>query len=82
MNIKIIYHYRMDYKSLSKKFGNRLKYYRLMQGYTQEKLAEKLGVDSHYVSDIECGTRNITFKTLWKLMTALEVEPSKLFTFD
>ena len=82
MNIRIIYHYRMDYKSLSKKFGNRLKYYRLMQGYTQEKLAEKLGVDSHYVSDIECGTRNITFKTLWKLMTALEVEPSKLFTFD
>ena len=72
----------MDYKSLSKRFGNRLKYYRLMQGYTQEKLAEKLGVDSHYVSDIECGTRNITFKTLWKLMTALEVEPSKLFTFD
>lgn len=72
----------MDYKSLSKKFGNRLKYYRLMQGYTQEKLAEKLGVDSHYVSDIECGTRNITFKTLWKLMTALEVEPSKLFAFD
>ncbi len=82
MNTRIIYHYRMDYKSLSKKFGNRLKYYRLMQGYTQEKLAEKLGVDSHYVSDIECGTRNITFKTLWKLMTALEVEPSKLFTFD
>ena len=72
----------MDYKSLSKKFGNRLKYYRLMQGYTQEKLAEKLGVDSHYVSDIECGTRNITVKTLWKLMTALEVETSKLFTFD
>ena len=47
-----------------------------------EKLAEKLGVDSHYISDIECGTRNITFKTLYKIMTAIEVEPNKLFTFD
>lgn len=54
----------MEYKDLCVNFGNKLKYYRLMQGYTQEKFAEKLGVDSHYISDIECGTRNITFKTL------------------
>lgn len=72
----------MEYKDLCAKFGNKLKYYRLMHGYTQEKLAEKLGVDSHYISDIECGTRNITFKTLYKIMTAIEVEPNKLFTFD
>lgn len=72
----------MEYKDLCVNFGNKLKYYRLMQGYTQERFAEKLGVDSHYISDIECGTRNITFKTLYKLMSALDVPPYKLFTFD
>lgn len=72
----------MDDLTLRKNFGNKLKYYRLMRGYTQEKLAEKLGIDAHYISDVECGLRNITFKTLSKLTTALEIEPFKLFVFD
>lgn len=72
----------MNYIELRKNFGNKLKYYRLKNGYTQERLAEKLGVDAHYISDIECGSRNITFRTLAKLIEALEVEPYKLFSFD
>lgn len=71
----------MEYNELCQKFGNKLKYYRLMRGYTQEKLAEKLGIDAHYISDIECGSRNITFKTLHRLISALDVELNKLFTF-
>ena len=62
--------------------GNRLFELRKKQGITQEKLAEKLGIDAHYISDVECGLRNITFKTLSKLTTALEIEPFKLFVFD
>lgn len=72
----------MEYNELCVKFGNKLKYYRLMRGYTQEKLAEKLGIDAHYISDIECGLRNITFKTLHRLVSALDVEPYKFFNFD
>ncbi len=72
----------MNYYDLCKNFGNKLKYYRLMRGYTQEILAEKLGVDAHYISDIECGTRNITFKTLFRITSALDIEPYKLFKFD
>lgn len=72
----------MEYNELCVKFGNKLKYYRLMRGYTQEKLAEKLGIDAHYISDIECGLRNITFKTLYRLVSALDVEPYKFFNFD
>ena len=68
----------INYKTL----GDRIKTKRISQGITQEKFAEKLGVDSHYISDIECGTRNITFKTLYKLMSTLDVPPYKLFTFD
>lgn len=72
----------MEYNELCVKFGNKLKYYRLIRGYTQEKLAEKLGIDAHYISDIECGLRNITFKTLHRLVSALDVEPYKFFNFD
>ena len=72
----------MEYNELCVKFGNKLKYYRLMRGYTQEKLAEKLGIDAHYISDIECSLRNISFKTLHRLVSALDVEPYKFFNFD
>ncbi len=82
MFILIIYYKRMDYNKLSKNFGIKLKYYRLQRGYTQEKLAEKLGIDAHYISDIECGSRNITFKTLARLTEALEIDPYKFFTYD
>lgn len=82
MFILIIYYNRMNYIELSKNFGHKLKYYRLQRGYTQEKLAEKIGVDAHYISDIECGSRNITFKTLSKLTESLEIAPYKFFTFE
>ena len=72
----------MNYIELSKNFGIKLKYYRLQRGYTQEKLAEKMGVDAHYIRDIECGSRNITFKTLSKLIETLEIAPYKFFTFE
>ena len=62
--------------------GERLRTARLNQKLTQEKLAEKLGIDAHYISDIECGLRNITFKTLHRLVSALDVEPYKFFNFD
>ena len=72
----------MTYENLCKKFGIKLKYYRLIKKITQEQLAEKLNVDSHYISDIECGRRNITFKTLYKITKALDLDIHKLFIFD
>lgn len=72
----------MDYKDFNMNFGIKLKYYRLLKKLTQEQLAEKIEVDSHYISDVERGTRNITLKTLFKLSFALDVEAYKLFYFD
>jgi len=72
----------MSYESFNNKFGTRLKYYRLLNGMTQEDLSEKLNVAAHYVSDIERGKRNITLKTLYKIAETLNVEPYKLFYFD
>ncbi|MBR1425378.1 helix-turn-helix transcriptional regulator [bacterium] len=72
----------MDYDEFCKKFGIKFKYYRLLNKFTQEQIAEKLDVDAHYISDIECGRRNITFKTLFKLASTINIDIFKLFQFD
>ncbi|HIS37507.1 TPA: helix-turn-helix transcriptional regulator [Candidatus Scatousia excrementigallinarum] len=71
----------MSYEEISSKFGVKLKYLRLLKNMTQEELAEKLSVDPHYLSDIECGRRNITLKTICKISDALHVGIEQLFIF-
>lgn len=72
----------MDYEVFCKNYGIKLKFYRQMKRYTQEELAEKLGVDAHYISDIECGRRNLTVKTVFNISKALETDFYKIFMFD
>lgn len=37
--------------------GRKIAYYRRLRGYTQEQLAERIGISSNYLSQIECGRR-------------------------
>ena len=70
----------MDYETFCKNFGKNLKYYRRVKDLTQEQLAEQLDIaDYHYISKIENGKSNITFKTLFKLSQALEIDVNNLF---
>ena len=39
-------------------------------------------INLFYIRDIECGRRNITFRTLYKLAGPLNVEIFKFFQFD
>lgn len=71
----------MSYKDLLKKFGIKLKYYRNMRNLTQEQLSELMGVHVRYISDVERGKRNITFKTIAKFSETLGVEVHFLFNF-
>jgi len=71
----------MQYEELTKKFGIKLKYYRNMRNLTQEQLSEKIGADVRYISEVERGKRNITFKTLSKFSETLSVDVSSLFNF-
>lgn len=41
--------FEQEYKML----GLKIAYYRKLQGYTQERLAEKLGVATSYIGQIE-----------------------------
>ena len=66
-------------KELKKVFGNRVRHYRNLLGYSQEKLAELVGISSHTVSYVERGKNFLSMTKLSVLCNALEVEPYQLF---
>lgn len=49
-----------------------------IDGLSQEGLADLAGMHRTYVSEIERGLRNPSFRNLYKLATALEVPLSEL----
>ena len=46
--------------------------------YSQEKLAEKAGLDQTYISGIECGKRNPGIKNVARIAKALRLTTSEL----
>jgi transcriptional regulator with XRE-family HTH domain len=62
----------------SKKLGENLRKLRLKKGLSQGVLANKLGVDRAYISNIENGRMNPTLSTLEKIAGALGVSSSEL----
>ncbi len=66
-------------KEESKKLGNNLKTIRTAKNITQSELAELLGVDKSFVSNIENGKNNPTLSTIANLAKALKVSVDELF---
>ena len=63
----------------SKKLGINLKKIRVGKNITQSDLADVLGVDKSFVSNIENGKNNPTLSTISSLAKALEVSVDELF---
>jgi transcriptional regulator with XRE-family HTH domain len=61
-------------------FGAAVRTRREELGLSQERLGYKAGIHRTYVSDVERGARNPTVKVIWKLATALDTQPSALFS--
>ena len=61
------------------KIGKKLQSIRKMNGFTQEKLAESVGISANTVSYIERGKNSISFSKLPALCNALSIEPYQLF---
>jgi transcriptional regulator with XRE-family HTH domain len=61
-------------------FGKILQEERKAKKISQEKLAKLTGLDRTFISLIETGTRSPTFSTILKICSALEIEPSELFS--
>ena len=66
----------------SKVFGKRIKELRERKKLTQEKLAEKIGLDLQTISRIETGYYFTSFENLEKLANALDVTIADLFDFE
>ena len=66
----------MKYKVI----GTNILLYRKQRGYTQEELAQKAGISTGYLGQIERGNRGKSFAmdTLFLIAAALEVEPEDL----
>lgn len=66
---------------LRKQFGKRLKRLRLQAGYTQEKLAEEVGISVDFLSLMERGINAPSFDNLEKLANSLGISIQELFEF-
>jgi len=62
-----------------KTLGQRIAELRREKGFTQEALAEAMGVSRNHVADIELGARNTGVWSLLLICKALAVAPAELF---
>lgn len=56
-----------------------IKYYRYLNNYSQEKLAELCSLSPRYLTDIERGLHCPTIDKIELIATALKIEPYMLF---
>lgn len=61
--------------------GKRIKIVRQMRRWTQEQLAEKVGLSPKYISGIERGVENPTLENVIRVAKVLGVEAYDLFLF-
>lgn len=70
----------INYSSQSRKIlSNNIAYFRIERGWTQEDLAEKLGTNSVYVSNLENAKKNIRIDYIDKLTKVFGISPEQLF---
>lgn len=62
-----------------RRFGDRVRTLRAEAGLTQERLAERAGLDRSYLANVEGGGRNPTLDVIHKLALALNVDIRDLF---
>lgn len=61
-----------------KLFGSNVKTQRIINGFSQEKLAELTGLHRTYIGATERGERNISLKNIEKIAIALNVKVEEL----
>jgi len=60
------------------RLGNRIRSFRKLKGYTQQSLAEQMGVSLSVVGSLERGTRVPTEPLLRKIASTLQVDYEEL----
>lgn len=64
--------------------GYAISYYRKRKGYTQEQLAERIGISRQHMGAIEAPNmiRAVSLDVLFNIATTLEIEPYLLLKFS
>lgn len=70
-----------SHKQKYKLLGLNIAYYRKLNGYTQESLAEKLNLDRTTISKIELATCGVSLDVIFDISELLGVSVERLFTF-
>jgi len=68
-------------QDILKQFGRNVKAERVRKGYSQEALAEKIGVNREYISRIERGMQNMSLARITILANFLETDINNLLRF-
>lgn len=61
--------------------GLNIAYYRKLNGFTQEKLAEKLELDRTTISKIELATCGVSLDVIFEIAELFDISVDKLFFF-
>lgn len=64
---------------ITDKIGNRIRELRSRTGLSQEKFAQKIGMDRTYFASVELGKRNISIVNIEKITNGLDVSLSEFF---
>ena len=64
---------------ITDKIGNRIWELRSHTGLSQEKFAQKIGMDRTYFASVELGKRNISIVNIEKIANGLDVSLSEFF---
>lgn len=67
-----------------RQIGLKIAYYRKLRGFTQEELAELVGLTPAFVGHLEAPniTKALSLDTLFDIAAILNVSPSKFLSFD
>jgi transcriptional regulator with XRE-family HTH domain len=67
-------------ENITTRFGKRLKALRKTKGWTQVQMADALGIDRSYISDMERGKKNVCLPTLEIIAIGFEMSMSKVIS--
>jgi transcriptional regulator with XRE-family HTH domain len=65
-------------QNITVRFGKRLRQLREQRGWTQVEMADALGIDRSYISDMERGKKNVCLPTLEVFAQGFGISISKL----
>jgi transcriptional regulator with XRE-family HTH domain len=67
--------------ALVKRIGERIRRLRKEMDLSQEQLAERSGLHTNYVGQVERGEKNLTLETLEKVVRGLDIALEKFFRY-